>query len=196
MHTVAIRFASPPGPLWVNDTHSALNRTAVSRVVEPRWVGEVAEAVARARRQRRTARHLRRAPCHGWPAVPHRRHAARHAAAQSRALVRPRPGAHGSGSRHHLAGCHSRIPRIAARTGHGIRHPPETDRRRSPHAGRRGLRQHSRPRPHAPSHSSRTSKVSKSSRPPATSCAAAARNNPSCFATWSAGTDCLASSRR
>lgn len=35
-------------PAWVNDTHSALNRTAVARIVEPRSVGEVAEAVSRA----------------------------------------------------------------------------------------------------------------------------------------------------
>src|SRR5438270_13508194 len=36
--------------VWVNDTHSALNRTAVSRVLEPRIV----EAVARAVRQSRS----------------------------------------------------------------------------------------------------------------------------------------------
>ncbi len=36
---------------WVNDTHSALNRTSMRRVLEPRSVGDVAEAVARARRQ-------------------------------------------------------------------------------------------------------------------------------------------------
>ena len=36
--------------VWVNDTHSALNRTAVSRVLEPR----TAEAVARAVRQSRS----------------------------------------------------------------------------------------------------------------------------------------------
>jgi len=36
--------------VWVNDTHSALNRTAVSRVLEPRTV----EAVARAVRQSRS----------------------------------------------------------------------------------------------------------------------------------------------
>ncbi len=42
------RVVSPP---WVNDTHSALNRTSVSRVLEPRSVAEVAEAVARAQRQ-------------------------------------------------------------------------------------------------------------------------------------------------
>jgi len=37
-------------PVWVNDTHSGLNRTAVSRVLEPRTV----EAVARAVRQGRS----------------------------------------------------------------------------------------------------------------------------------------------
>ncbi|HYJ40803.1 MAG TPA: FAD-binding oxidoreductase [Steroidobacteraceae bacterium] len=52
MHSVARSVRKTPGPLWVNDTHSALNHTAVSRLVEPCWVGEVAEAVARARRQR------------------------------------------------------------------------------------------------------------------------------------------------
>jgi FAD/FMN-containing dehydrogenase len=36
------------GPWWVNDTHSALNRTPVSRVLEPRSAGEVAAAVASA----------------------------------------------------------------------------------------------------------------------------------------------------
>jgi FAD/FMN-containing dehydrogenase len=50
MHTVA-PVRRPSSPLWVNDTHSALNHTAVSRVVEPRWTGDVAEAVARARLQ-------------------------------------------------------------------------------------------------------------------------------------------------
>ena len=52
MHTVVRPVRKVPGTLWVNDTHSALNHTPVSRVVEPRWVGEVADAVARARRQR------------------------------------------------------------------------------------------------------------------------------------------------
>jgi FAD/FMN-containing dehydrogenase len=36
------------GPWWVNDTHSALNRTPVSRVLEPRTADEVAAAVATA----------------------------------------------------------------------------------------------------------------------------------------------------
>lgn len=36
------------GPLWVNDTHSALNRTSVARILEPRTVAEVARAVAAA----------------------------------------------------------------------------------------------------------------------------------------------------
>jgi FAD/FMN-containing dehydrogenase len=36
------------GPLWVNDTHSALNRTAVARVSEPRNAHEVAELVTAA----------------------------------------------------------------------------------------------------------------------------------------------------
>jgi FAD/FMN-containing dehydrogenase len=34
------------GPLWVNDTHSALNRTPVARIFEPRSAHEVAELVA------------------------------------------------------------------------------------------------------------------------------------------------------
>jgi len=36
------------GPLWVNDTHSALNHTPVTRVLEPRRVDDVADAVAAA----------------------------------------------------------------------------------------------------------------------------------------------------
>ncbi len=36
------------GPLWVNDTHSALNRTAVARVFEPRSAHEVADLVSTA----------------------------------------------------------------------------------------------------------------------------------------------------
>jgi FAD/FMN-containing dehydrogenase len=44
-----VRRANPS--LWVNDTHSALNRTSVSRVLEPRRVGDVAEAVVQAGRR-------------------------------------------------------------------------------------------------------------------------------------------------
>jgi FAD/FMN-containing dehydrogenase len=36
------------GPLWVNDTHSALNRTPVERILEPRSAREVADLVANA----------------------------------------------------------------------------------------------------------------------------------------------------
>jgi FAD/FMN-containing dehydrogenase len=36
------------GPLWVNDTHAALNRTPVARLLEPGSVDEVATAVAAA----------------------------------------------------------------------------------------------------------------------------------------------------
>ena len=50
MHTVARPVRKTPSPIWVNDTHSALNHTAVSRVAEPQWTGDVAEIVARARR--------------------------------------------------------------------------------------------------------------------------------------------------
>src|SRR6476660_9745425 len=39
------------GLLWVNDTHSALNRTAVARVSEPRSVDEVIAAVRNAGRR-------------------------------------------------------------------------------------------------------------------------------------------------
>jgi len=38
-------------PRWVNDTHSALNRTRVARVVEPRTTADVAHAVAQARQR-------------------------------------------------------------------------------------------------------------------------------------------------
>ena len=51
MHTVSpVRRSA--SPLWVNDTHSALNHTPVGRVVEPHRVSDVAEIVARARLQR------------------------------------------------------------------------------------------------------------------------------------------------
>ncbi len=43
----AIRKVAPPS--WVNDTHSALNHTPVAKVVEPRRVGHVVEAVLQAR---------------------------------------------------------------------------------------------------------------------------------------------------
>ena len=39
------------GPPWVNDTHSALNHTPVTRVLEPRRVDDVADAVATARQR-------------------------------------------------------------------------------------------------------------------------------------------------
>src|SRR3984885_11645037 len=39
--------------VWVNDTHSGLNRTAVSRVLEPRTVEAVARAVRQSRSQGR-----------------------------------------------------------------------------------------------------------------------------------------------
>jgi hypothetical protein len=39
------------GPLWVNDTHSALNRTSVTRLLEPRSVREVIAAVDSAARR-------------------------------------------------------------------------------------------------------------------------------------------------
>ena len=39
------------GSLWVNDTHSALNRTPVARLVEPQRVAEVADAVSAAARR-------------------------------------------------------------------------------------------------------------------------------------------------
>jgi FAD/FMN-containing dehydrogenase len=40
-----VRPIRPGTPCWVNDTHSALNRTQVARVVEPRRADEVAELV-------------------------------------------------------------------------------------------------------------------------------------------------------
>jgi FAD/FMN-containing dehydrogenase len=39
------------GPQWVNDTHSALNHTPVTRILEPRRVAEVADAVGNASRR-------------------------------------------------------------------------------------------------------------------------------------------------
>jgi len=51
MHTVARPVRKTASPLWVNDTHSALNHTEIGRVAEPQWVGDVADIVERARRQ-------------------------------------------------------------------------------------------------------------------------------------------------
>ena len=65
----------------------------------------------------RAAGHRRRAPRDGRTAVPRGRGAARHAAVARRALVRPRPGTHGSRSRHHLARRDPRLSRAAARAG-------------------------------------------------------------------------------
>jgi FAD/FMN-containing dehydrogenase len=45
----AVRKGMPPN--WVNDTHSALNRTLVTRVLEPRSASEVAATVSLARRR-------------------------------------------------------------------------------------------------------------------------------------------------
>jgi FAD/FMN-containing dehydrogenase len=36
---------------WVNDTHSALNRTCISRLIEPRTVDDVVRAIQRGRVQ-------------------------------------------------------------------------------------------------------------------------------------------------
>jgi FAD/FMN-containing dehydrogenase len=41
----------PLPPHWVNDTHSALNRTQVTRVIEPQRACDVSEAVAQARQR-------------------------------------------------------------------------------------------------------------------------------------------------
>ena len=38
----------PAGPLWVNDTHSALNRTPIARLLEPRRAVDIADAVRQA----------------------------------------------------------------------------------------------------------------------------------------------------
>jgi len=51
MHARLRPVRKAAGPLWVNDTHSALNRTAVARVLEPRSVDEVAAAVSAAARR-------------------------------------------------------------------------------------------------------------------------------------------------
>jgi FAD/FMN-containing dehydrogenase len=42
------RDPRPPAALWVNDTHSALNRTSIAKLIEPGWVGDVAGAVRNA----------------------------------------------------------------------------------------------------------------------------------------------------
>ena len=52
MHTVARPVRKAAGPAWVNDTHSALNHTTVSRVLEPRCLSDVVDAVTRAARLR------------------------------------------------------------------------------------------------------------------------------------------------
>jgi FAD/FMN-containing dehydrogenase len=51
MHARLHPVRQAAGPLWVNDTHSALNRTPVGRLVEPARTAEVAAAVAAAVRR-------------------------------------------------------------------------------------------------------------------------------------------------
>jgi len=51
MHARLQPVRKAAGPLWVNDTHSALNRTPVDRIVEPARAAEVADAVAAATRR-------------------------------------------------------------------------------------------------------------------------------------------------
>jgi len=51
MHARLQPVRKAAGPLWVNDTHSALNRTPVDRIVEPARTAEVAEAVSAATRR-------------------------------------------------------------------------------------------------------------------------------------------------
>ena len=51
MHARLQAVRKDTGPLWVNDTHSALNRTPVERIVEPRSAGETADAVMAAARR-------------------------------------------------------------------------------------------------------------------------------------------------
>lgn len=54
MRPLKIPFRRQPRahPAWTNDTHSALNRTRVARVIEARSVGDVVRAVERARHYR------------------------------------------------------------------------------------------------------------------------------------------------
>jgi FAD/FMN-containing dehydrogenase len=49
MHAKLHPVRRPPMPNWVNDTHSALNRTPIAKVIEPQRVGHVVEAVLQAR---------------------------------------------------------------------------------------------------------------------------------------------------
>ena len=49
---IPFRRQPPAHPAWTNDTHSALNRTRVARVIEARSVGDVVKAVERARHYR------------------------------------------------------------------------------------------------------------------------------------------------
>jgi FAD/FMN-containing dehydrogenase len=51
MHARLHPVRKAAGPLWVNDTHSALNRTPVTRVLEPRSVADVIAAVGSAARR-------------------------------------------------------------------------------------------------------------------------------------------------
>jgi FAD/FMN-containing dehydrogenase len=51
MHARLHQVRKLPEPPWVNDTHSALNRTSIRRVIEPACVTDVAEAVARTQRR-------------------------------------------------------------------------------------------------------------------------------------------------
>ena len=64
----------------VNDIHSRLNETTVSKIVRPRSVADVQDAVRRTPGPRRWQHgDSRRLPFHGRPAVPHRGNPARHA---------------------------------------------------------------------------------------------------------------------
>ena len=128
-----VRFARSAGPLWVNDTHSALNRTAVSRVHRAalggrrRRSGGASAAASASALAISGARHAMGGQqfLSGGTLLDMRQ-------PQSRALVRSRPGAHGSRGRHHLAGCHPRLSGAYSAARPGVRHPPEADRRRSP----------------------------------------------------------------
>ena len=169
------------GPLWVNDTHSALNRTAVTRILEPRSADEVAAAVEAA-------------AARGEPlAIAGARHAmggqqflSGGALLDTRRLNHVRWFDRGEALLEVEAGITwPDVIRgyLALQRGPGpaYRHPPEADRRRPAHPGRRGRRQHPRPRPGRTAVRGRHRGAGGRHGRRVTSCAVSAKRTPTLF---------------
>ena len=144
---------------------------------------------------RRAARDRWCAPRHGRPAIPHGWHAARHARLnhvrwfdRGEALMEVEAGITWPDViRGYLA--------LQRGPGPVFRHPAEADRRGPPDARRRGSRQTFTAAACAAQPFVADIEGLEVVTAAARSCAAAARNTRSCFATWWAATDCSASSR-